>query len=101
MGWGGEGRGLPSHLQEVKACGEIFQTVDLFVTLATEEVLRLLSQVTPQAVRERRRSTGEEEEERTGEERGEDKGAKRGGKGKRRGKEGRAKERIDEKRGEE
>ena len=66
-----KGAGLPSHLQEVKACGEIFQTVDLFVTLATEEVLRLLSQVAPQAVRERRRSTGEEEEEeRTGEDKG-------------------------------
>ena len=62
-GGGGEGHRLPSHLQEVKACGEIFQTIDLFVTLATEEVLRLLSQVAPQAVREKRRSTGEEEEE--------------------------------------
>lgn len=56
---------VPSHLQEIEAGGEVLQTTDLFVTLATEKVQRLLPEEALKAVRDRSGCTGEERTERS------------------------------------
>lgn len=50
---------LPSHLEKIEAGGEVLETTDLFVTLATEKVQSLLPEKALKAVGERGGSTGE------------------------------------------